>query len=105
MSPSGLRTASAHAVGPRIITPSRTACPPIGAFIGRRGSRSGARLLGLLEAALEALDAATRVDELLLAGVERVTLGADLDVQLRLRRSRGEGVPARAAHGGEHVLG
>ena len=29
ISPSGLRTATAHFDGLRIITPSRTACPPI----------------------------------------------------------------------------
>jgi len=28
MSPSGFRTATAQLDGPRIITPSRTACPP-----------------------------------------------------------------------------
>jgi hypothetical protein len=28
MSPSGLRTATAQLDGPRIITPSKTACPP-----------------------------------------------------------------------------
>ena len=39
---------------------------------------------GLLEPPLEALDAAARVDELLLARVERVALRADLDVQLGL---------------------
>ena len=35
MSPLGLRTATAHVDGPRIITPSRTACPPI-AWLMRR---------------------------------------------------------------------
>ena len=44
--------------------------------------------LRLLEAALEALDAAARVHELLLPGVERVALRAHLDVELRLRRTR-----------------
>src|SRR5262245_34247213 len=38
-------------------------------------------------ATLEALDPATRVDQLLLARVEGVARGADLDVQLRLRRA------------------
>ena len=33
MSPSGERTATAQFEGPRIITPSRTAWPPIGALM------------------------------------------------------------------------
>src|SRR3989304_1802288 len=48
---------------------------------------------------------AARVDELLLAGVARVTRRADLHVELGLRRARRERVPARAAHGREDVLG
>src|SRR5438876_12299976 len=87
MSPSGLRTATAQLDGPRIITPSRTACPPIAAAI-RRLTAAGAA--GLLEPALEALDTAARVHQLLLARVERVAVRADLDVQLRLRGARGE---------------
>src|SRR6476646_10672411 len=61
--------------------------------------------LGLLEAALEALDAAARVQQLLLAGVERVARGADLDVQLGLGGTRRERVPAATVHGREDVLG
>src|SRR5829696_1581867 len=62
ISPSALRTATDHADGPRIITPSRTAWPPIGAdtFLGAAGA---------FEAALEALDATARVHELLLPRV------------------------------------
>ncbi len=45
---------------------------------------------------LEALDATRRVDELLLAGEEGVTLGAYLQVDMRLRRSCVEGLPASA---------
>ena len=48
---------------------------------------------GLLEAALEALHPAARVDELLLARVERMALGADLDVELGLRRARQNSLP------------
>src|SRR2546430_17585011 len=59
---------------------------------------------GLLEAALEALDTAAGVHQLLLARVERVALAADLDVQLRLRGTRLERVPARAVHVREDVL-
>src|SRR4029453_11271178 len=65
MSPSGFRTATAHAEGPRIITPSRTAWPPIGALT-RFSSLLGPA--GLFEAPLEALDATAGVHELLLAG-------------------------------------
>src|SRR5204862_488567 len=65
------------------------------------------RLGGLrpLEAALEPLHPATRVDELLLTRVERVAVRADLDVQLWLRRAGLELVSARAVHGREHVFG
>jgi hypothetical protein len=45
-------------------------------------------LLGVLRrSALEAVDAAGRVDQLLLAGEERMALGADLDAQLFLGRA------------------
>src|SRR5215217_7750256 len=49
-------------------------------------------------AAAEALDAATGVHELLTARVEGVAVRADLDVELRLGRTRPELVTARAAH-------
>src|SRR3954470_6364847 len=48
---------------------------------------------------------AAGVDELLLAGVERVAVRADLDVQLRLGGAGPELVAARAAHVGLYVLG
>src|SRR6187397_2448168 len=82
MTPSGFRTATDQADGPRILTPSRTAWPPIGALMLRRS------LLGpacLLEATLEALAAPAGVHELLLPRIEGVARGADLHVQLRLR--------------------
>src|SRR5919108_4650683 len=60
---------------------------------------------GLLEAALEALHPAARVEQLLLARVERVAVRADLDVQLGLRRARLELVAAGAANGRQDVLG
>ena len=82
MSPSGLRTATAQFDGPRIITPSRTAWPPM--FDIEVLSALGAPGLSPLEAALEALDTPAGVDELLLARVERVAVRADLDVQLGL---------------------
>src|SRR5882672_756300 len=98
ISPSGLRTATAQFPGPRIITPSRTACPPT--FATSR-LLAALRALGALEALLEALHPAARVDELLLAGVERMAVRADLDVELGLRRPRLERVPAGARHGRE----
>src|SRR5579862_3055644 len=63
------------------------------------------RAFRALEPALEALDAAAGVDELLLARVERMALRADLDVQLGLRRAGLERVPARARDRGQDVLG
>src|SRR5687768_2248326 len=60
---------------------------------------------GLLEPALEALHPTAGVDELLLARVERVALGADLHVELFLRRARPELVSARARHVREDVVG
>ncbi len=63
---------------------------------GRGGSASGTPPLG--HSPLEALDPTTGVDQLLPAGVERMTGGADLDVDLGLRRAGHELVAARAAH-------
>src|SRR3954467_1384913 len=102
ISPSGLRTATARLRAPRIIPPWRTACPPMACamVLGGRARRA----LGLLEPLLEALEPSARVDELLLAGVERVTGRADLDVQLGLRGTRRERVPAAAVHRGENVI-
>src|SRR3954471_1422488 len=56
-------------------------------------------------AAIEPLDPAAGVHELLLAGVEGVARGADLHVKLRLRGARIELVAARAAHVRERVIG
>jgi hypothetical protein len=56
-------------------------------------------------ATLEPLDASTGVDQLLFAGVERVALGAELNVQVVFRRPRVELVAARAMHVGEGVIG
>src|SRR3954468_22822087 len=72
----------------------------------RRGALAASRgAAGALEAALEALDTPTRVEQLLLARVERVAVRANLDVQLGLRGPRLECVPAGARHGGEDVVG
>src|SRR3954466_1930679 len=71
MPPPGVRTATAQLDGPRIITPSRTAWPPIAALTALRLLR----LPGPRGPALEALDAAAGVHQLLLARVERVAVG------------------------------
>src|SRR5262249_16395504 len=102
--PDGLRTATAQFPGPRIITPSRTACPPTFAMVSF-SALAASRLTGALQATLEALDATAAVHELLLARVERVALRADLDVQLGLRRASLERVPTGARHRCEDVLG
>jgi hypothetical protein len=59
----------------------------------------------LCGATLEALDATTGVDQLLLAGVERVALGAKLYVKIVLGGTRVELIAARAMHVGERVIG
>src|ERR1700759_4130998 len=123
-STAGLRTATAHVVMPRIITPSSTACPPTGAsreavrrpppapapiscnpgLSARAGGRTrSAATLG--HAPLEALNATTGVDQLLLARIERVAGRADLDVNLVLRRAGHELVAARAADVSVYVFG
>src|SRR5580698_6557514 len=60
----------------------------------------------LAEAALEPGDPATGVQDLLLAGVERVAVGADVGVDLavRGRASGGKGAAAGASDLGHHVL-
>src|SRR5436190_6842006 len=84
IAPSGFRTATAQFDGPRIITPSRTACPPIGFAMCLRGL-AAPRAAGALEPPLEALHPAAGIHQLLLAGVERMAGRADFDVQLGLR--------------------
>src|ERR1700722_2317069 len=76
----------------------------------RSGGRScRRRALGprasLAVTTLEPLHPTTRVDKLLLAGEEGVALVAQLGVQLGLRRTRREGIAARAAHVGFDVIG
>src|SRR5215218_10438559 len=80
--------------------PSASPAPPCELTLVGRSALSAAR-----GAALEALDPAAGVDQLLLAGIERMALRADLDVQLGLGRARVELVPARAAHVREDVFG
>src|SRR5262245_16958891 len=110
ISPFGRRTAVATAAGERIMTPSRTAWPPTlygGMTMSGLGSTAGpfrvfcSGLAGdarrdLLVLAAELLDAARRVHQLLLAGVVRMAVGADFDVDLWLRRSSFDDVAADA---------
>src|SRR3954447_4100764 len=120
ISPSGVRTATAHVETPRIITPSRTACPPTGASrlairrpsgsrvaltLGRELLGRGLAAPGARDPALEPLDAAAGVDQLLPARVERMAVGADLHVDLALGRTGRELVAAGAAHVRFGVLG
>src|SRR5436309_4055879 len=87
----GLRTATAHVETPRIITPSRTACPPTGASRCATSSPSVWLTRSLAPgslggATLEPVHPAAGVDQLLPPGVERVAVRADLDVDLGLGR-------------------
>src|SRR5713101_4099915 len=111
ISPPGNRTASAQRCGPRIITPSTRAWPPMdgrpcppaaGAWPLTSRSDAGRAAPVLL---LEALHPASGVHELLLARVEGVALRADLDLQVRLRRLGLKRVPARAPDIRQHVVG
>src|SRR5205823_8611648 len=91
----------AHRAGPsarrRAVGPARSRRPArAGPWPARPPLRLGGRL-ALGGAALEALDAAAGVNELLAPGVERMAVRADLDVQLGLGRARGELVAAGAA--------
>ena len=71
----------------------------LGGLLLEHGGGSVAELVG------EALDASTGVDELLLAGEERVALVAQFDVQLAACGRAGlETVPARADDGRLHVV-
>jgi hypothetical protein len=63
------------------------------------------RGLGLRVAALEALDPAAGVNELLLAGVEGVSVRTDLGADLAHGASRLERVPARTVDVRDLVLG
>ena len=53
---------------------------------------------------VEPINASTGVNQLLLAGIERVALGADFNTDLLLGGAGGEGVAASATDGGLLVL-
>src|SRR5205807_3601253 len=76
--------------------------PTSSRLLGARGRPRRTAALG--HAALEALDPSARVDQLLLARVERVAGGADLDVNLGLGRAGHELVAARTADVSVYVL-
>src|SRR5918997_1608313 len=99
MSPAGVRTAIPQKLGERLTTPSIMPCPPT--FMERL-----LPVLAGLAAVLEPLDPATGVHYALLAGVERVALGADVHGDgLARGRARLELVAAHAAHHRRRVLG
>src|SRR4029077_11695983 len=97
---------------PLNMLPTTTSRPPWwwpddGRALTRGSGLGSGRLLRLLLAValVEALDTALDVDEVLLAGEERVALRADLHVELRLRADRLELIAAGARHRGLDVLG
>src|SRR5437870_2917931 len=130
MPPFGRRQASAIVRRPRIITPSITACPPYRGAVSapadpqlillspsaarhhaRRHLAGGSGLRGrrvgrLLRVPLgEALDASLHVEDVLRAGIEGMAAGADLDVELWLRRARHVAPTAGADDLRLHVFG
>src|SRR5688500_4317651 len=92
-----MTTAPAH--------PYRVERAPSVVLLAGVGLRVGPGGGALAEPLLEAGDAATGVQDLLLAGVEGVARRADLDGQLtgRGRAARREGVAAAAGHRGDVV--
>ena len=57
------------------------------------------------EALVEAINTSTGVNQLLLAGIERVALGADFHTNVLLGGTSGKDIAAGAADGGLFVLG
>ena len=54
---------------------------------------------------IEPINPSTGVNQLLLAGIERVALGADLNTNVLLGRTGGKDIAAGTADGGLFVLG
>ena len=72
----------------------------------RRGKVRTARLLLIFSVlALESFDPASRIDQLLLAGEERMAFGAYIQVDLGLRRSGAERLSAGAGNDRFDVIG
>ena len=57
------------------------------------------------EALVEAINTSTSVNQLLLAGIERVALGADFNTNVLLGRTSGKDIAACATDSGLFVLG
>ena len=57
------------------------------------------------ETLVETIDTSTGVNQLLLAGIERVALGADFDSDVLLGRTSGKSVATCTADSGLFVLG
>ena len=57
------------------------------------------------ESLVEPIDASTGVDQLLLAGIERVALGADLNTDVLLRGAGRKDIATGTANGGLFVIG
>ena len=57
------------------------------------------------EALVEAINTSTSVNQLLLAGIERVALGADLNTNVLLGRTGSKDIAAGTADSGLFVLG
>ena len=82
----------------------------IGSTVRKLGLRLGFLLPGLgkvvaAELLRESLDTACAVDKLLLPRKERMTIRANLDLQLGLGRARLESVPAATSNRAIHVFG
>ena len=57
------------------------------------------------ESLVEPINASTGVNQLLLAGIERVALGADFNTNVLLGRAAGKNITASAADRGLFVIG
>ena len=77
--------------------------------IKKYGLHKAVRILSVFllqaEALVEAINTSTGVNQLLLAGIERVALGADFHTNVLLGRTSGKDIAAGAADGGLFVLG
>ena len=63
------------------------------------------RILLQAKTLVEAINTSTGVNQLLLAGIERVALGADLNANVLLGRTGSKDIAASAADGGLFVVG
>ena len=89
-------------------TKNKKATDSIGCLYKRNKPASKrCRLYFLLQAEtlVEAINASTGVNQLLLAGIEGVALGADFNTDLLLGRASGKSITASATDGGLLVVG